>query len=233
MDLVVNRRRAFLRRHAEALGLLSLLVISTASLIAWITTHGVCARDQPTAVEALLARSLRHAAIPRADRALINPVPLTHPGLDEGRMHWADHCALCHGNDGKGNTEIGRNLYPKAPDMTAPATQGLSDGELFSIIKNGVRLTGMPAWGASFIVQAHTHKTLMGTVKAMDSRKIELTLKNGKAQTILLAKNTMIMRGSEMVGVDQVKPGLRVVVVLAEDDRTAETIKVSSAKPSK
>jgi hypothetical protein len=62
-------------------------------------------------------------------------------------MHWADHCALCHGNDGKGTTEIGRNLYPKAPDMTASTSQGLSDGELFSIIKNGVRLTGMPAWG--------------------------------------------------------------------------------------
>ena len=43
---------------------------------------------------------------------------------------------------------MGRNLYPKAPDMRARATQSLSDGELYSIIKNGVRLTGMPAWGA-------------------------------------------------------------------------------------
>jgi len=41
---------------------------------------------------------------------------------------------------------MGRNLYPKAPDMTAD-TQSLTDGEIFFIIKNGVRLTGMPAWG--------------------------------------------------------------------------------------
>lgn len=61
--------------------------------------------------------------------------------------HWADHCAQCHGNDGRGQTPMGRNLYPKAPDMTLPATQRLSDGELFAIIKNGVRLSGMPAWG--------------------------------------------------------------------------------------
>ncbi len=149
MDFVKNRGHTFLRRHAEALGLLSLLAISAASLIAWIIAHGVSARDQPTAAEALLARSLRHAAIPRADRALANPVPFNEAALEEGRMHWADHCALCHGNDGKGNTEIGRNLFPKAPDMTASATQDLSDGELFSIIKNGVRLTGMPAWGGS------------------------------------------------------------------------------------
>ncbi len=62
--------------------------------------------------------------------------------------HFADHCASCHGNDGKGQMEIGGNLYPKAPDMTRSQTQRLSDGELFFIIKNGVRFTGMPAWGS-------------------------------------------------------------------------------------
>jgi hypothetical protein len=53
---------------------------------------------------------------------------------------------VCHANDGSGDTEIGRSLYPRAPDMRAAATQDLSDGELFSIIENGVRLTGMPGW---------------------------------------------------------------------------------------
>src|SRR5262249_28979075 len=62
------------------------------------------------------------------------------------RAHFADHCAVCHGNDGSGNTEMGRGLYPKAPDMRLPATQNLSDGELFYIVENGVRLTGMPGW---------------------------------------------------------------------------------------
>ena len=65
----------------------------------------------------------------------------------DARSHFADHCASCHGNDGKGLTELGRNLSPRVPDMTRQETQSLSDGELFFIIKNGVRLTGMPAWG--------------------------------------------------------------------------------------
>ena len=43
---------------------------------------------------------------------------------------------------------MGRGLYPRAPDMRLPATQSLSDGELFYIIENGVRLTGMPAWSS-------------------------------------------------------------------------------------
>jgi len=108
--------------------------------------YGVSARDEPTFIEAFVARRLRHLAVPRRMREEKNPVPLTAEVLAECRGHFADHCASCHGNDGRGRTQIGRNLYPKAPDMTLPETQALSDGELFSIIENGVRLTGMPAW---------------------------------------------------------------------------------------
>ncbi|HLV85867.1 MAG TPA: cytochrome c [Candidatus Sulfotelmatobacter sp.] len=61
--------------------------------------------------------------------------------------HWADHCATCHANNGSGDTEMGRNFYPPAPDMRNAETQSLSDGELYYIIRNGVPLTGMPAWG--------------------------------------------------------------------------------------
>ncbi len=113
----------------------------------FLVQHGFSARDEPTAVEAFAARRLRHLSVPRAARDARNPVPLTPQGLDQARAHFADHCALCHGNDGKGQTTIGRNLYPKAPDMTQPDTQALSDGEIFYLIKNGIRLTGMPAWG--------------------------------------------------------------------------------------
>jgi mono/diheme cytochrome c family protein len=66
--------------------------------------------------------------------------------VDAGRAHFADHCASCHANDGSGDTEMGRNLFPKAPDMRLPATQSLTDGELFWIIEHGVRFTGMPGW---------------------------------------------------------------------------------------
>jgi predicted CXXCH cytochrome family protein len=48
--------------------------------------------------------------------------------------------------DGSGKTQVGRNLYPKVPDLRLPQTQNLSDGEIRYIIRNGVRLTGMPGW---------------------------------------------------------------------------------------
>ena len=101
----------------------------------------------PSAAEETLARAMRYLATPAAVRSRQNPVEPTEAVLEEGLEHFADHCALCHANDGSGDTAIGRNLYPPAPDMRLAGTQNLSDGELFSIIENGIRLTGMPAWG--------------------------------------------------------------------------------------
>ena len=127
--------------------ILMLIVVACVAGMRMMLSYGFSARDQPTAAEAVLARRMRHLAVPRSAREMKNPTALTPEVLKEARGHFADHCALCHGNDGKGETQIGRNLYPKAPDMSLPATQSLSDGEIFYIIKNGVRLTGMPAWG--------------------------------------------------------------------------------------
>jgi mono/diheme cytochrome c family protein len=129
--------------------LTTLFVVAVAIMamaVLQILQHGVSARDTPTAAEGAIAGALRRAAVPRAARAMKNPTPLDDAVLAEGRAHWADHCATCHGLDGKGNTEVGRGLYPKVPDMS-DGSPDLSDGELFYIIANGVRLTGMPGWG--------------------------------------------------------------------------------------
>ena len=80
-------------------------------------------------------------------RAASNPVEPSPEVVEEALAHFADHCATCHANDGSGDTELGRSFYPPAPDMRATRTRSLSDGELFSIIEHGIRLTGMPAWG--------------------------------------------------------------------------------------
>lgn len=105
------------------------------------------ARATPSATETALARTLRSWAIPRAARKAQNPFHTSPELLQESARHFADHCASCHGNDGSGATEMGRNFFPRVPDMRAEPTQRLSDGELYYIIHNGVRWTGMPAWG--------------------------------------------------------------------------------------
>jgi mono/diheme cytochrome c family protein len=114
---------------------------------AWFMNGGINSKQQPGQTETTIARKLRAAAIPDRAKKTGNPIRATSDVLEAGMAHFADHCASCHGNDGGADTEMARGLYPKVPDMRKPDTQGLSDGELFYIIENGVRLTGMPAWG--------------------------------------------------------------------------------------
>jgi mono/diheme cytochrome c family protein len=105
------------------------------------------ARLAPSPTEEFLARFVRRWSLPAGASHARNPFAASPEIFREASRHFADHCASCHANDGSGNTEIGRNLYPPAPDMRLAPTQQLSDGELYYIIHNGVRWTGMPAWG--------------------------------------------------------------------------------------
>jgi mono/diheme cytochrome c family protein len=116
------------------------------ALAAMVLHGGLSATATPTRLEALLARSARHLAIPENAREQHNPMAATPENVRDGMMHFADHCAICHGNDGSGDSMIGHGLYPKPPNLKMPDTQKLSDGELFWIIQNGVRFTGMPSF---------------------------------------------------------------------------------------
>jgi mono/diheme cytochrome c family protein len=115
----------------------------------WYVRHHTpfSSRAEPTRLEAAVALRLRHLSIPADLRAKTNPLAATADNLHEGMEHFADHCALCHANNGAGDTPTGRGLYPKPPVLREARTQSLSDGELFAIIQNGIRFTGMPAFG--------------------------------------------------------------------------------------
>ena len=127
--------------------LLAVLGLVAAAFALWLWSAGIGTREPPGTVETALSRTARDTMIPSSERSRPNPEPSTTETVRSGLEHWADHCASCHANDGSGDTEIGRGLYPRAPDMRLADTQKLSDGELFYIIENGVKLTGMPAWG--------------------------------------------------------------------------------------
>jgi mono/diheme cytochrome c family protein len=130
---------------AATLLVAALAILGAASLL----HNGLSSRATPTSFEAMLARNARHMAIPADARKQQNAVAASPDNLRDARLHFADHCAMCHGNEGTGDTLIGKGLYPKPPDLRAAETQKLSDGELFWIIENGVRFTGMPAFGGS------------------------------------------------------------------------------------
>lgn len=108
--------------------------------------HGFSARAQPSKMEAMMAEFARDTAMPASAKNLKNPIAVTPAVLHEGMAHFADHCAVCHANNGSGQTMFGKGLYPKPPDLRGE-TQTMSDGEIFYDIENGIRMSGMPAFG--------------------------------------------------------------------------------------
>ena len=139
-------------------GLAVLVLVALAAILYTIVVirRGFSAADQPSALERGVARAVRNVSIPRRARNEANPLSATPDVLAEAKERFGERCANCHGNNGNGESNIGKNLYPKAPDLRLPATQNLTDGEIHYIIKNGVRLTGMPAWGNPHIAQDDT-----------------------------------------------------------------------------
>jgi mono/diheme cytochrome c family protein len=129
--------------------LLSITVacVAAAAALGWLTIRrGFSARDNPSAIETLIATTARQLAVPSQYRQLRNPLS-SSSDLHAGMEHFAGHCAACHGNDGGGDTLFAKGLYPKPPDMRQKETQNKSDGELYYTIENGIRLSGMPAFG--------------------------------------------------------------------------------------
>ena len=134
-------------KNRKALLLLIIVILVAALYGMAILRRGFSAADQPSALEKIVSRSVRNLGIPRQASKEKNPWTATSETLEQAHDLFTNHCAGCHGRDGNAQSEIGQSLYPKAPDLRAAETQNLTDGEIHYIIRNGVRLTGMPALG--------------------------------------------------------------------------------------
>lgn len=125
--------------------LVVIAVLVVAGIVA-VRNGGLSADAQPGPLErAVAARALRLSIPDTADRQQ-NPFAADAQAWKTAADHFEDHCAVCHGVDGHGKTEMGQRMYPPVPDLSDAAVQARSDGALFYIIQNGVRWTGMPAW---------------------------------------------------------------------------------------
>ncbi|MFZ0455334.1 MAG: cytochrome c [Ignavibacteriaceae bacterium] len=66
--------------------------------------------------------------------------------IEEGFAHYKEMCQSCHGAPGQKETELAKGLNPPAPDLSESGKE-MSAEELFWVTKNGIKMTGMPAWG--------------------------------------------------------------------------------------
>jgi mono/diheme cytochrome c family protein len=99
-------------------------------------------------VETYLATKAKHYLVQKGSRESIPALPADiQASVKEGDDLFGTECAACHGMSGRTPTDAGRWMYPRAADLTSREVQSYSDRELFWIIRNGIRLSGMPAFG--------------------------------------------------------------------------------------
>ena len=125
--------------------------VAVAVVVVWavVLRKGLSADAPPGPVETAIARRLVVLSIPSAIRSRTNPHAAQPDTWRSAADHFADHCAICHGADGRGRTPFASTMYPPVPDLASDAVQRLSDGAIFAVIQHGVRWTGMPAFASS------------------------------------------------------------------------------------
>lgn len=130
------------------IGIIGIVVIAAGAWIAF-SMFNLSALPEPGATETYLATTSKHMLVRRAAaRAEIPAAPAdVKAAAVEGDKYFGVDCSMCHGASGRKPTDNGRWMYPRAIDLGSAGTQSYSDRELFWVVKNGIRLSGMPAFG--------------------------------------------------------------------------------------
>ena len=123
-----------------------LLGLAAAAFVA-TGAYNVSANVPPSAFERRVASLALDKSIARRAPKMANPLASSPGAVPAGMEHYKEMCVFCHGAPGVDASEAGEGLNPPAPDLTLAKIQKRSDGELFWIVQNGIRLTGMPAFG--------------------------------------------------------------------------------------
>src|SRR6202051_3678995 len=126
-----------------------LFVLALGGAYRYITTGGLIARQKPPAVEASVTRWALRISVPESAKKSQNPLAADNAASENvsaGQELYKQKCETCHGYDGSGKTEAGGGLYPPPLNLRGAEINNATDGELFYIIRNGIRNTAMPGW---------------------------------------------------------------------------------------
>ena len=126
----------------------TILALAVVLIVVVLMRFNLTALPEPGHVETYAANRAKRFFVYRASHRGIPPRPIdTKASLDDGGTHFGLECSICHGTDGRGQAPLGQWMYPRPADLTSKQVQSYSDRELFWILQNGIRFTGMPAFG--------------------------------------------------------------------------------------
>jgi len=147
----IRRSEAKGTRQMRILGLVILVLLIVLGVCGWVFAHtwSIGANNSPGAIERMVASHTKSFFVKRAASAGLPQESASSPdSISNGHTIYGGSCAGCHGYDGRTPTTLGRSMSPRAPSLAGEGAQSWSDGELFVIVRDGLRMTGMPAFGS-------------------------------------------------------------------------------------
>jgi len=131
-----------------AIAIFIIVMIGVALLVIYSGVYNVSATQRDNSLVRWVLSTTSDHSIRYHARQIKAPLLTDATLIKEGLYHYREMCVTCHGRPGLYPTELNKGLNPRAPKLTESAKE-FSAAELFWVIKNGIRMTGMPAWGTS------------------------------------------------------------------------------------
>jgi mono/diheme cytochrome c family protein len=135
------------------------LLLLAGGLFVWFGIYNIAATEEHWLITTELLEVVRDRSIQVRSEDIVKPDTLPPQQLAKGAEDYAAMCAQCHLAPGEEPTEIHRGLYPQPPVFHEMDHEAHNPGANFWVIKNGIKLTGMPAWGA-----VHSDEEIWGLV---------------------------------------------------------------------
>ena len=125
-----------------------LVLIGAAAVGIYAGLYNIAADVPHTQPVYWLLETVRDRSVEARVRDIVVPNDLKDPNrISRGAGQYADMCSGCHLAPGMKRTEISQGLYPRAPELRRKTT--LTPAEQFWVVKHGIKMTGMPAWGVT------------------------------------------------------------------------------------
>jgi mono/diheme cytochrome c family protein len=131
-------------------GLVSLLLVAVVATVLLSSGRGinVAATAPPDFIDRIAPRALE-AAVQREAKSVTVTIPTDAAAVERGLSHYKENCLPCHGGRGAKRAEFAKGLNPAPPDLDQPMQADMPDAEMFWIVKNGIRMTAMPAFSVN------------------------------------------------------------------------------------
>lgn len=124
-----------------------IVLAGTGAVFIWTGTYNIAAAEPHSALVQWMFATVRDRSIVARAPSLEIPDLNDSPRIEAGLRSYHAMCMPCHSAPGRQPTTVQQGLNPEPPKLDSERVQKRRNEELYWIIKNGIRMTGMPDFG--------------------------------------------------------------------------------------